>query len=147
MGDLVGMEMTGDWAEALDLLGEAAHSVQRSGGNAMAEVFQDEAQIRAPVFKGAASKVAAGKARPGQLRDAIYRVYSQAASGETIAVYEISWNHKKAPHGYWMENGNSRHAAHPFIRPAYEAVKLNAVSAGQQRMAVRFSEELTKLAK
>ncbi len=153
MADLVSMEMTGDWAEALDRLGEAAHSVQRSGGNAMAGVFRDEAIARAPVYSGKIHTYKTGKkagrdnAKPGQLREAIYRAFAASLSGETQVIYEISWNHTKAPHGHWMENGSSRHAAHPFLRPAYEAMKLAALKAGQNRMAVRFSEELTKLAK
>jgi len=151
MADLMTMALEGDWAQGLDALGAAAHNVKRSGGNAMAEVFQEEAKVRAPVYKGERKFIKTRTGgywiRPGQLRDAIYRVYAKGASDDTTAVYEVSWNHGKAPHGYWMENGNSRHAAHPFVRPAFEAMKYPAISAGQQRLQVRFSEELMRIAK
>jgi HK97 gp10 family phage protein len=80
------------------------------------------------------------KITPGQLRDSIYRVHSDDDSNDGLQVYEVSWNHYKAPHGYWMEFGNARHPAHPFIRPAYEAAKQRAVQAGISRMAVKFAE-------
>ncbi len=145
MADLVNMSLEGDWAQALDALGEAAQGVKRSGGNAMAEVFQAEAKVRAPVYTGGGAKVAKGKVKPGQLRDAIYRVYAVSLSNEERAVYEVSYNHRRAPHGYWMENGNKRHAARPFLRPAYEAMKGAALEAGMARITVRFSEAINRL--
>lgn len=145
MGDFLRMSLEGDWSEALDKLQDAAQSVKRSGANAMAEVFQTEAKVRAPVYAGNDSKVAKGKIKPGQLRDSIYRAYSKKFSNDDRAVYQISYNHQRAPHGTWMEHGNMRHAARPFLRPAYEAMKGAALQAGMARITVRFSEAINRL--
>jgi hypothetical protein len=139
--DLMHMGLSGDWEQGLDNLGASLKGgFLRSGGNAAAEVFQEEAKLLAPTFAGPAYKVAAGKVKPGQLREAIYRVYSRKQSDDDHVVYSVSWNHAKAPHGYWMENGNSRHAAHPFITPAYEAAKYRAIEQGLARMTVRYQQ-------
>ncbi|MGE3346057.1 MAG: HK97 gp10 family phage protein [Ramlibacter sp.] len=145
MADPFKMEMGGDWAQGLDDLGEAIKEhLLRSGGNAMSEAFQAEAKARAPVFNGPRyfkhTKKGGYWVTPGQLRDSIYRVYAKGESNKNLAVYAVSWNHYKAPHGYWMENGNSRHPAHPFIRPAYEAVKQSALQVGIDRMRVRWAQ-------
>ena len=46
--------------------------------------------------------------RPGQLRDAIYHVYADQLSSDGHAVYRVSWNAKKAPHGHLIEYGHWR---------------------------------------
>lgn len=43
--------------------------------------------------------------KSGNLKKSIYRVYSKANSTPNKAVYHISWNYKKAPHGRWLEWG------------------------------------------
>lgn len=43
--------------------------------------------------------------KSGNLRRSIYRVYSKSNSGKGRAVYHISWNYKKAPHGRLLEWG------------------------------------------
>lgn len=140
MGDFLRMELDGDWQESLDALAaEAKTTLLRSGGNAMAYQFQIEAQRQAPVFTGTAPKGAKHPPKPGQLRDSIYRVHAAQLSAADKAVYEVSWNHYKAPHGHWMEYGNSRHPAHPFIRPAYYAAQNIALQAGLDRMAEKFA--------
>lgn len=139
MGSFLKMSALPGWAEQLDGVAEKlkAHLL-RSGGNAGSAVFQAEAQARAPVYTGTAG--AKTKIRPGQLRAAIYRAYDTDRSTPELAVYKVTWNHSKAPHGWWMENGNARHAARPFIRPAYYAAKDTAANAVLSRMAVRFRE-------
>jgi HK97 gp10 family phage protein len=143
------MGLEGDFAAGLDQLAETLKGpVIASGANTMAYTFQVEAQYQAPVFAGQerfvprskSGKSGGYKITPGQLRDSIYRVHSDDDSNDGLQVYEVSWNHYKAPHGYWMEFGNARHPAHPFIRPAYEAAKQRAVQAGISRMAVKFAE-------
>jgi HK97 gp10 family phage protein len=97
-----------------------------SGVAAMATVIYDEAKINAPV-------------KSGTLRDAIYRVYSPEKSSDTLKLYRISWNKKKAPHGHLVEFGTSRAPAHPFLRPAASRI-VDAIRAGQERMAQKLGE-------
>lgn len=143
------MGLEGDFAAGLDKMAEdVKEKVIRSGGNTMAYTFQVEAKTFAPVFAGQQRYIPRSKSgksggyniKPGQLRDSIYRAFSDDQSRDDLAVYTVTYNHGKAPHGYWMEFGNARHPAHPFIRPAYEAAKQRAVQAGLDRMAVKFGE-------
>lgn len=43
--------------------------------------------------------------KTGNLKKSIYRVYSKTSSRPGKAVYHISWNHRKAPHGRLLEWG------------------------------------------
>lgn len=102
-----------------------SHDAAYVGAQAAAQVFYDEAKVRVPVASG-------------KLRDAIYQVQSKDNSTDKKAVYHISWNARKAPHGHLVEYGTSRAAAHPFIRPAYEARKKEAIAAAK----LAFAEKL-----
>lgn len=125
---------------ALEGLADVLQAAIRPAAQAGAEVFYQAARRLAPVAKKTTfiprrkSKIT-GKSyggytiKPGQLRDSIYQVFSKSQSTRERAVYEISWNHYKAPHGHWIEHGNARHPAHPFIRPAYYAARENALQA------------------
>lgn len=42
----------------------------------------------------------------GKLADSIYQVYSGDNSGPGHAVYHVSYNHRKAPHGFLVEYGH-----------------------------------------
>lgn len=150
MGDFLRMEMQGDWEQGLDRLATVARgSVVATGAAVMSRVFRDEAKARAPVFRGpvVVKRRRNGSTytiKPGQLRDAIYRVRVQDGIGPESARYEVSWNHTKAPHGWWMENGNARHAARPFIRPAFYSAQGQALQEGLARMRASFSEALAQ---
>jgi hypothetical protein len=41
----------------------------------------------------------------GNLDSSIYQAYVDKESGPGHAKYDISWNHRKAPHGHLLENG------------------------------------------
>jgi HK97 gp10 family phage protein len=97
-----------------------------SGVAAMARVLYDEARRYVPV-------------KTGTLRDAIYRIFAKDRSTDTIKVYRISWNKKKAPHGHLIENGTMHAPAYPFIRPAFDHIN-DAIDAGKARMAERLEE-------
>ncbi len=161
MADMMRMEMEGNWSQALDALASTTKEhLLRSGGNAMSEVFQVEAKARAPVYQGTPPTRTKYPIKPGQLRDSIYRAYSEANSSPDLAVYHVSWNPKKAPHGHLLEFGHwtkrvlkdgsaGPHQAtwvpaYPYIRPAYEAVKQSAVIKGLDRMKVRYAEIATQ---
>lgn len=110
-------EMDGDPVAALTRFVEAVEErVVRPAAHAGALVFYERARELAPEYTGPPKS----GIKPGQLRAAIYRVFSEDRSTDEFKIYEISWNHTKAPHGHWMEYGNSRHGPKPFIRPAFD---------------------------
>lgn len=74
------------------------------------------------------------------LKKAIYRVYSPENSTGSRKVYRISWNHRKAPHGFMVEYGTSHSRARPFLRPAFHSRIQAAIDAGNDRMKARLSE-------
>ena len=77
--------------------------------------------------------------QPGTLKNAIYRVYSPEKSSDTFKLYRVSWNHKKAPHGFMVEYGTSKMEARPFMRPATSRLP-DAITAGKLRMAAKLKE-------
>ena len=110
-------EMDGDPVAGLARFAEAIEQrVVRPAAHAGALVFYERARELAPEYIGPPKS----GIKPGQLRAAIYRVFSEDRSSDDTKIYQISWNHTKAPHGYWMEYGNSRHGPKAFIRPAFD---------------------------
>lgn len=104
MADAFTMALEGDLSQSLDTLDAGIREqVLRSAAHAGAQFLQDVAKSYAPVY--IPQGVTRRKIRPGQLRDSIYRVFSKSQSTEMLKLYEVSWNHTQAPHGYWMENG------------------------------------------
>ena len=96
-------------------------TVIRAGSQAAAQVFYNEAKNRVPV-------------KSGTLKNSIYQVFSEDNSDKGKATYHVSWNRSKAPHGHLIEFGTSRAPAHPFLKPAYEAMKGQAYTAAIQKM-------------
>lgn len=114
-------------------LGDAADAAVRPAAQAGAQIVYDFARRNAPVserahyFYGQASKdapkgekkaAAYGPYQPGNLRDAIYQVYSKDNSGPHRAQYQVSFNFQKVPYGFMVEYGTSKAPARPFMRPA-----------------------------
>lgn len=116
----------------LDRLSGVSESLARSMAVAAGQAVRDEAKARAPVDTG-------------KLKGALYLAYSERRSRESTVVYSVTWNSKQAKHGHLLEFGHwQTHAlykgrdgewyvgaplahpkwvpAHPFLRPAYEAV-------------------------
>ena len=131
------------------------HHLPRSMAVAAGAVFRDEAKIRAP------------QGPTGNLGQAIYLAFSDNRSvPETgYAVYSVTWNKRKAPHGHLVEFGHwQTHAsylgkdghwysdprkplerpkwvpAHPFLRPAYDSVAQIALQASAERGRERLAE-------
>ena len=125
----------------LDAITDAAEEAVRPAAQAGAQVYYDEVRARVPV-SARAHKWRGKLYQPGTLKAAIYQVYSTDNSDETKATYHISWNHKKAGHGYWIENGNRRQAAQPFLRPSYDAMRTVAGEAVQAEIVKRVGEKL-----
>lgn len=132
---------------ALDGVTEKSASLVRVAAQAGAEDLYFEARLRCPesqdshyfygssyakygTFYGSSTSGVAesnmfgpiAPFKPGNLRNSIYHAYSKDNSKEgEKATYHISWNYKKAPYGHIIENGGPKRAAHPFLRPAYDA--------------------------
>ncbi|AKZ26332.1 HK97 gp10 family phage protein [Ralstonia nicotianae] len=148
------LKMTGDLLEAID--GLEADVVEgyvvRPVAHAGALVFYEEARALAPVYSGPAQK----RVRPGQLKNAIYRVFNRDKPDSGRASYSISWNAVAAPHGHLIENGHwlvkkrkgrKRRIrwvpAQSFIRRAFDRAP-DAVEAMQRRARERVAEVLKK---
>lgn len=81
----------------LDELGAAAGDAVRPAAQAAAQVLYDEVK----------HNVEAIGSKTGNLASSIYQVYSKANSQDKKrAVYHVSWNAKKAPHGHLVEYGH-----------------------------------------
>ena len=100
-------------------LGDAAEAAARPAAQAAAQVLYDE------VLRNVGSI----KRKTGNLARSIYQVYSQGNSGQGFATYHVSWNAKRAPHGWLVENGHLQRYAYyqdeqgrirPQVRPGME---------------------------
>lgn len=159
-----------DFEEAfnrLDSLAIAAKEhLPRSMAVAAGKVFRDDAKARAPRSDGGTvSEV--GPRLP--LAESIYLAYSDSRSVPEAgqASYSVTWNKRKAPHGHLIEFGHwQTHAtylgkdgnwysnpkkrlvnpkwipAHPFMRPAYDAMSQVALQAALDRGEERLGEIL-----
>ena len=136
-------------------------SLARRMGASGGRVIRDEARRRAPY--GGES----GSWNPGTLKSAIYLAHNPELSAARKRVtYVVSWNRKIAPHGhlvefghwmpyrvrmtvngYWVSNKDEPLPspkwvrAYPFLRPAFDGRKGDAIAA----MIQRGKEELPKL--
>lgn len=94
MADNISLRFEGNLIGDLDRLESGLQEkVYRSVAHAGSIVYYDEARHLVPVVSG-------------KLKDSIYRVFADDLSNGQIKVYEVSWNHKKAPHGWLVENGH-----------------------------------------
>ncbi|WP_275760835.1 HK97 gp10 family phage protein [Ralstonia pseudosolanacearum] len=146
-------ELNGDLLGGLDQLADDIEEhVVRSVAHAGALVFYEEARTLAPVYRGTEKK----GVRPGQLREAIYRAFADQQSTAGQAVYRISWNAKKAPHGHLIENGhwlvrkvNGKKERlrwvppHSFIRRAFDRAPA-ALEAMRERAVQKMAEALQR---
>lgn len=85
----------------LDNLAADVQRATRPASGAAAKVLYDEVHKNAERF---------GEGYPdtgkGLLKSAIYRVWAKDQSNAQRAVYRVSWNHTKAPHGHLVEYGH-----------------------------------------
>jgi HK97 gp10 family phage protein len=131
-----------------------ARNALRVSVYAGAKVIRDEAKIKAPVTTGPVSE---GHPPPGTLKRSIIMKWIPEQSGMYNQVFAVTVRHgkkyqKQGKKGdksqdafYWrfVEFGTSKMIAHPFMRPAFEAKKHDAVEAIKTRLAERI-EEITK---
>lgn len=140
---------------------DTLESLSRSMCVAGGKVFRDEAKALAPVGNES------GSIAPGTLKASIYLAYKDRST-KLAPVYSVTWNSKHAPHGHLVEFGHwqpytdasrrtswkdSQHpvmprtkwiAAKPFLRPAYESMKVAAKTAMLQRGRERLAELLAE---
>ena len=114
----------------LDQLAAGVLQQLRPAAQAGAQALYDEVKVNV----GKLGRVT------GNLQNSIYQVYSKNHSTDAKAVYQVSWNYKKAPHGHLIENGTSRAPAYPFLRPAYDSKNQDALQAVKARMASGVSQ-------
>lgn len=90
----ISMDVTG-FDAAVDALEEDVLAAIRPAAQAGAEVLYS-AVLRNVSRLGPVT---------GNLERSIYQAYVDRESGPGHAKYDISWNHRKAPHGHLLENG------------------------------------------
>jgi hypothetical protein len=130
-----------------------AVAAARPAAQAGAEVFDQEVK----------RNVGRIRKRTGNLAASNYQAYSKDSSTDSRAVYHVSWNAKKAPHGHLVEYGHLQRyrvirdeatgrlitlkdqplaqpevvAARPFMRPA-----VVVAPAAEKAIIDRFDKEL-----
>ena len=87
--------------DGMDNLAADLQRATRPAASAASKVLYDEVHKNAERF---------GESYPapgtGRLKNAIYRAYSRTSSHALRAVYHVSWNATKAPHGHLIESGH-----------------------------------------
>lgn len=133
-----------------------ARNVLRGAVGAGAAVIRNEAKARAPVSTGDAR---AGHPPPGTLRRSIYQKQIRELSSAVKQTFYVGVRKGKhyrnqgkkgnlsqdAYYAKFVEFGTAKMAARPFMRPAFEAKKGEAVQAIKDYLAKRIPEEVDKL--
>ena len=126
--------------EQMDGIVERVGKAVRDATYQGAMVLRREVEMRAPMSEKAhiftSRRLKNGQVGqkylfyPGDLKRSIYIAYNQDASVDNLkAEYWIAWrktapqNNGKisVPYAHWVEFGNSRVQASPFLRPAYDS--------------------------
>jgi HK97 gp10 family phage protein len=135
---------------ALDQIVARARKAVRPAAQAATQVVYDEVLLQTPMspkghwFHGTSFKTTGQKYwfEAGSLKRAMYQAYSKDNSDEDRSTYHVSWNAKRAPYAYMVENGTSRAPAHPILRPAFEASRDRAMAAGRAEFSARYAASL-----
>ena len=118
MGMRINMNISA-FKESLNAQLDKLHAATRPAAQAGVQIIYDRARINAPVSTAAhmfhGTHAVYGPYSPGNLRDAIYQVFSKDNSFKDVSVYHVSWNKDEAPYGFMVELGTSRAPAHSFI--------------------------------
>lgn len=159
MAEMVNVEGLAELRAALrELPQRIARNALRGAVSAGAAVIRKEAKARAPLYTG---KVADGHPPPGTLKRAVYQKQINELSSLTNQVFFVGVRHgkkyqKQGKKGdksqdayYWrfVEFGTSNMAARPFMRPAFEAKKNEAVAAIKTYLTDRIAKEVAGLPK
>jgi len=126
-------KLKADLAATAEILNKATRPAAQAG----AQIIYDRARMLVPVSTQAhkfyGTNKVYGPYSPGNLRDAIYQVFSKDNSYRDVSTYHISWNADKAPYGAMVEFGTSKAPAHSFIGAAIKETKAEVIAAIKQR--------------
>lgn len=139
-----------------ELPSNVGRNVLRGAVGAAAAVIRKEAQTRAPVYTG---DVADGHPPPGTLKRAIYQKQIRELSTNFRQIFYVGARHGKKYQNqgkkgnlsqdafYWrfVEFGTVKMQSKPFLRPAFEAKKNDAIEAMRTYMETRIAKEADKL--
>lgn len=160
MGDFVITKLSGDMKSGLDkLLGSEGEQLLRAAGFAGAEVFRDEAIRLVPVDEGVIKRNIIVKRVEEKSDGAKAQTYYVTVRTGKVNVegdafywrwveYGHSFVRRKKKGVTWkahraaskLEYGSSSAPAQPFMRPAYDSKKLEAILAMRKRMSEKFTE-------
>lgn len=132
-----------------------ARNALRAGVYAGAKVVQEDAKRRAPVYTG---PISAGHPPAGTLKRSIIMKQIREESGPQQQVFYVMVRYgkkyrKQGKKGnlsqdayYWrfVEFGTASQPAHPFMRPAFESTKMQAVEAIAAKLGERIEEAAAK---
>lgn len=129
-----------------------SRNVLRQAVSAGAQVIVKEARLKAPEYSGPefSEKKRETHPPPGTLKRSIYKKQIRELSDLGRQVFFVGARHGKkskfdAYYFRFVEFGTSRMPARPFMRPAFEAKKMEAVEAMRQYMLIRIPVEVEKL--
>ena len=157
MAEFVKIEGLDVFAQALNSLPpNIARNVLRGAVSAGARIISNEAKLRAPVYTGPVSQ---GHPPPGTLKRSIIQKQIRELSDLGKQTFYVTVRRGKkyqkqgkkgnlsqdAYYAKWVEFGTSKMAAKPFLRPAFEAGKQEAVNKMAEYIAKRFPTEAAKL--
>lgn len=128
--------------QALQATAQQLNEATRPAAQAGAQVIYDRAKALVPVSQAAhyfyGQNAKYGPYSPGNLKNAIYQVFSKDNSYKDVSTYHISWNAEKAPYGAMVEFGTSQAPAHSFIGKAIAETR----SAVREAMKERYIAEV-----
>ena len=130
------------------LPGKVAVKVARGATLSGANIIKKEAKLRAPIRTvGTYKKRGSGKnvsyiSWPGNLSESI--IARQNKKGSGFIQYGVGTN-DKGFYGHMVEFGTEHSAPHPFMRPAFDAKKQDAVKKIEQRLWAGLKRENMKL--
>lgn len=135
-----------------ELPANIARNVLRGAVNAGASVIRQEAKARAPQFQG---KPVKGQPPPGTLKRALYQKQIREKSSAVLQTFFVGVRHGRSAkqtakatidawYAHFVEFGTSKMSARPFMRPAFEAKKVAAVSAIKDYLQQRIPAEVEK---
>lgn len=156
MAELIHVSGLKELNDALKELPERiARNALSAGVYAAAKVIKDEARALAPNYTG---PVAKGHPPPGTLKRSVIMKHIAEKSGKYQQTFYVLVRHgkkykKQGKKGnlsqdafYWrfVEFGTVKMAAKPFMRPAFESKKQEALEAMREKLATRIAEEASK---
>jgi hypothetical protein len=122
-----------------------SESVLRKAAAAGITIFKDEISLRVPRDTGDLASGLSVAYLPENSVEGKIATYIALFVGDTTTNNSYSYSKKKKSGSYhnvprqalagWLENGRSKMAARPFVRPSFEAVKQKAVDASKEVLA------------